>query len=153
MPKFTLSEFADKINEIMPLLTKEFIRQQENELYKGKITLPQFFILDFLLNKQTANMTEISRFMGVSTAAVTGIVDRLVKYGYVERGFDPVDRRIIKIKPTEKGYTLVKKINQQRRKAVMDIFSQVSESDRSQYLRILLRVHDILSKKEEKVLP
>lgn len=149
MLRLTLSEFSEKINEIMPLIIKEFVRRQENELCKGKITLPQFVILDFLLNKQVANMTEISRFMGVSTAAITGIVDRLVKYGYVARMPEPQDRRIIKIMLTSTGSSLAKKIIQQRRKTVMDIFGKVSESDRSEYLRILSRVHDILARKDE----
>lgn len=147
MSKLSLVEFSEKINEIMPLIIREFVKRQGNELYKGKITLPQFVILDFLLNRQTANMTEIASFMGVSTAAITGIVDRLVKYGYVIRVPDLQDRRIIKIMLTAEGSTLTKKINQQRRKAVMEIFGRVSESDRSEYLRILSHVHDILARK------
>jgi DNA-binding MarR family transcriptional regulator len=79
---------------------------------------------------------------------MTGIVDRLVKYGYVLRIFDPQDRRIIKIKLATKGTELVKKINQQRRQMIIKIFGQLSERDRQDYLRILLQIKDILIKRD-----
>ncbi|MCM8762778.1 MAG: MarR family transcriptional regulator [Candidatus Omnitrophica bacterium] len=153
MQHISLSEFADKINEIMPVIAKEFIRQQTNELFKGKITLPQFFILEFLYQRNDARMSDLAKFMRVTTAAMTGIVDRLVRDNYAIRVYDPKDRRIIKIKLTDKGNTLVKKINEQRRKMVIDTFAKVSEFDRQQYLRILLKIKDILTKEKEMQLP
>ena len=51
MPQLSLTEFADKIHEIMPVIIREFARRQVDELRKGKITLPQILILDFLDKK------------------------------------------------------------------------------------------------------
>jgi DNA-binding MarR family transcriptional regulator len=82
--------------------------------------------------------------MGVSTAAVTGLVDRLVKYAYIVRVFDPGDRRIIRIKLTAGGLSLVKKVNQQRRQMIISIFEKISEADRKDYLRILMQIKEIL---------
>src|SRR3989338_4668847 len=130
----SLSGFADKLNEVMPVIIKEFSRYQANELYKGKITLPQFLIMDFLNKKGEARMTDLAHFMGVSTAAVTGIVDRLVKYGYVLRGFEPEDRLVIKI-------------NLQRREMLINVFGKISDVDRQEYLRILMEIKDVLMKK------
>lgn len=146
MQKLSLVEFADNLNKIMPLIIKEFARRQVNELYKGKITLPQFLILNFLSQQGESRMTDMANFMGVTTAAMTGIVERLVKYGYVLRIFDPADRRIIKARLTSKGAELVRRINQERRKMIINIFGKISEAERSDYLRILLRIHDVLSK-------
>lgn len=140
----SLSEFADRLNDIMPVIIKEFARRQVNELYKGKITLPQFLILEFLSRRNELIMSDLARFMKVTTAAMTGIVDRLVRYAYVIRAFDPKDRRIIKIRMTAKGATLVKKINSQRRKMVINIFGRISEDDREDYLRILMQIKDVL---------
>ncbi len=146
----SLTEFADKLNEIMPQLAKEFFRKQFHELHKVKITLPQLFILDFLLREGEAKMTDLSNFVRVTTAAMTGVVDRLVKYGYVQRVYDASDRRIIKIRPTAKGNELVKKINQQKRRMIIDTFGMISQQEREQYLKILLRIQEILAKKKEK---
>jgi DNA-binding MarR family transcriptional regulator len=138
----TISQFADRLNEIIPVLMRGIFKQQKNELGKGKITVPQFVILDFLSRQQEARMTDMARFIGVTTAAMTGLVDRLVNYKYVERIFDPEDRRIIKIRLTTEGNRLVTKINRQRRETIVKIFSGVSGHDRAEYLRILTKIHE-----------
>ena len=143
-----LAEFADKMNEVMPVLIQGFARRQANELYKGKITLPQFLILDFLNKKGECKMTEIARFMHVSTAAMTGIVERIKRCNYVERVYEPSDRRIIKVRLTYKGRELVKKVNRQRRNMIVDIFAKISQREREQYLNILMRILNIMT--EEK---
>jgi len=151
MANLALSEFADRMNKIMPQVIKEFARRQTNELYRGKITLPQFLILDSLDKKGECKMSELAQFMGVTTPAMTGIVNRLVKYAYTKRVFDPQDRRIIKIRLTPKGKELVKKINQERRKMIIDIFGKLSAVERENYLKTLMRVHNILTEEKESI--
>ena len=46
-----------------------------------------------LLSRGAATAGELARFTGLTTGAVTGIIDRLVKAGYAERTSDPKDRR------------------------------------------------------------
>lgn len=142
----TITEFADKINDVVPVMIKEFSRRNVAELYKGKITLPQFLILGFLHNNGDSKMCGIAKFMSVTTAAMTGMVDRLEKYGYVKREPEPQDRRIINVSLTQKGLELVRKINRKRRRMIIDVFGKVSEEDRSDYLRVLMKIKDILTK-------
>jgi len=143
--KMPIQEFADRINDIMPVMIKEFAKRQVNELSKGKITLPQVLILDFLEKSGEAKMSDLAHFMSVSTAAMTGTIDRLVNYEYVVRELEPKDRRVIKIKITSKGSDIIKKINCQRRQMIIDIFAKVSEHDRSDYLRVLTKIEEALS--------
>lgn len=152
MTHIPVNTFADKLNEIIPVLMKEFARRQKNELFKGKITLAQFFILAYLHHEGTSNMTDLARFMDVTTAAMTGIVSRLVKAGYVQRQADPKDRRIINIKLAPKGKSVVEKVNEERHHMIIDIFGRISEDERENYLNILTHIKDILvsERKEEK---
>jgi DNA-binding MarR family transcriptional regulator len=46
-----------------------------------------------LLSRGAVTAGELARFTGLTTGAVTGIIDRLVKAGYAERVSDPDDRR------------------------------------------------------------
>jgi len=142
----TITEFADRINDLMPVMIKEFAKRQVNEFFKDKITLPQFLILDFLEKNGESKMTNLAHFMSVSTAAMTGMVDRLVNYGYAARESELHDRRVIKIKLNLRGNRLVKKINQQRRNMIIDVFGRVSETDRSDYLRVLMKIKEVLTK-------
>src|SRR5580693_9933714 len=45
-----------------------------------------------LLSRGPVPAGELARFTGLTTGAVTGIIDRLVKAGYAERINDPNDR-------------------------------------------------------------
>lgn len=146
-----LSEFADEINRILPAVMSEFVKRYASGLNKVKVTLPQFFILNFLDEKGEAKMSELASIMQVTTAAMTGVVDRIVKYGYVKRVYDPEDRRIIKVRLTPKGKELVNKVNLQRKQMLISIFGKLSEKDRQDYLRVLRSIKDVLTK-EEKVI-
>ena len=146
MAQLSIAEFADRISQIMPLITKEFARRQLKGLYKDKITLPQFLILEFLHKDGQSQMSFLAHFMNVTTAAMTGIAGRLVRDGYARRVYDPKDRRIIKIELTTRGNELVRKIHEERRKMVVRIFGKISEADRSDYLRILMQIKEVLSR-------
>ena len=149
MKPIAITEFADRLNEIVPVMMKEFGRRTVKELYHQEVTLPQFFILEYLHKEGESKMTDLAHFMNVTTAAMTGIVDRLVRDKYLERTFEPQDRRIIKVGLTGKAEELVKKVNQHRRQMVIKIFGKISEKDREDYLRILVRIRDVLTIEKE----
>ncbi|MDI6606304.1 MAG: MarR family transcriptional regulator [Candidatus Omnitrophota bacterium] len=145
MAQISLSEFADQINEYMPVIMRGVFRRNRNELFKGRISMPQFLILSFLYHQGESNMTALAKYMSVSTAAITGIADRLVRDNYAVRTYEPDDRRIIKIKLTTKGGELLKRVNGQRRQVTMRVFGKLAPSDRQDYLKIMTKIKDILS--------
>jgi len=49
---------------------------------------------------------ELARLTGLTTGAITGVIDRLEKAGYVRRQRDTVDRRKVIIVPTEAAATI-----------------------------------------------
>ncbi len=80
-------------NEIRERLRKEF-----------DVTLPRFDVLAALFRKPDGMlMSELSRFLMVSNGNVTGIVDRLVADGQVERAQRNGDRRTSVVRLTTQG--------------------------------------------------
>lgn len=138
----SLSAFADQVNEVMPVIAREVFRRQPGEFAKMKITMPQFAVLDLLAHQGQSRMTDIAHFMSVTTAAMTGIVERLVRDGYAARIHDPSDRRIVKVELTAKGKKLTETITDQRRKMIMDLFGKISQGEREEYLKILMHIRD-----------
>ena len=55
--------------------------------------------LDILLQKGTMTAGHLAKLAGLTTGAITGIVDRLEKQGLVKREKDPKDRRKILLVP------------------------------------------------------
>lgn len=82
------------------------------DLNAGKISYAQLFLLGSLEPGQAITMSEIARKMGHSTAAATGLVDRLQKLGYVDRMHAEDDRRKILVTVTDKGRKLVKRMRE-----------------------------------------
>lgn len=146
MSGMPLSEFADKLDELMSVMAQEVVKRQENEVTKGAITFTQLLIMNGLMRKGECRMTDLARSINVSTPAMTGIVDRLVRYGYVSRLSDEHDRRIIKIVLTAKGVEVVKKISGQKREMIMRTFGKISQKERDDYLRILGRIREVIEK-------
>lgn len=145
MAPITLDVFADKLNELIPVMMKELSHRQTNELYKGKITLPQFIVVSILDKKGPLNMTELAHYMNITTAGMTGIVNRLVKGRYAARRSDPKDRRVIYIHVTPKGTALTHKVNVERRQMIIEVFGRISEKEREDYLSILTHVLETLT--------
>ena len=146
MHAITIQEFADRLTEIMSVVIREFTKQQTNELHKGKVNVPQFLILNHLLQNKESNMKELSRVINLTGAATTGVVDKLVSSNYVVRSFDPNDRRVIKIRLTAKGRKLIFRVYDERKKVIMSLFQKVSEPDRREYLRILNQIKVALNR-------
>jgi len=141
-----LREFADRVDEYIRVIVNNSLHKNDNELFKGKITMPQCLILDHLLREGVTNMTALAKHMHVSTAAMTGMIERLVRDSYAQRAYDRDDRRVIKIRLTPKGAALVKKINAQRRHMIIKVFGKLSETDRRNYLGILAKIKDVLAR-------
>ena len=101
---------ADRLADFVLFTQRSCILNLSTELNKGNISFPQFFLLTYLSSEEYLTMSDIAKKMGHSTAAATGLVDRLEKLGYVERVHAAEDRRKIMVRITSKGVELVSKL-------------------------------------------
>ncbi len=81
------------------------------ELSQGKISFPQFFLLAYLAEEECLSMSSIARMMGHSTAAATGMVDKLQEMDYLKRFTAAADRRKIMVRITDKGRQLIERMH------------------------------------------
>ena len=82
------------------------VEAQTRELFKRKFnaTVPRFDVMAALSRKPEGMlMSEISRFLLVSNGNVTGIVERLVKDGFIARSRRNGDRRTSFVRLTARG--------------------------------------------------
>lgn len=101
---------ADRLADFVLFTQRSCILNLSPELNKGSISFPQFFLLTYLSSEEYLTMSDIAKKMGHSTAAATGLVDRLEKLGYVERVHAAEDRRKIMVRITSKGVDLVSRL-------------------------------------------
>lgn len=101
---------VDRLADFIMFAQRSFLLDLSKELNKGNISYAQFFLLGYLANEDYLTMTDISKKMGHSTAAATGLVDRLEKLGYVQRLHAADDRRKVMVQITRKGIELVNRL-------------------------------------------
>ena len=94
---------AEHLADFLMLAQRSCFLDISRELNAGKISYAQLFLLGCLAETNSLTMSEIARKMGHSTAAATGLVDRLQKLGYVDRTHAEEDRRKIMVAITESG--------------------------------------------------
>ena len=135
-----IHEFACRIIELLPQIIKGLSHYEHNDLTRGEITLPQFWALDYLDQKETCKMSGIAQHLGISRAATTGLIDRLIVQKLVARKDDPEDRRIVWIECTPKGRGVICSIRKQKIQTLIKVFSKISPKDRKHYLSILEQV-------------
>lgn len=64
---------------------------------KVGLSTTEFEAIDLIANNQPISAGQLARFCGLTSGAITGLIDRLEKNGYVRRKNDPNDRRRVLI--------------------------------------------------------
>lgn len=86
------------------LISAEIRRRLRTEF---DVTLPRFDVLAQLHREPNGlRLGDLSRRMMVTNGNITGLVDRLVEEGLVQRAADPGDRRATTVRLTEAGVAM-----------------------------------------------
>ncbi|NJK82343.1 MAG: MarR family transcriptional regulator [Chloroflexaceae bacterium] len=108
------------------------------DLRGENLTVPQFAILNHA-TPEGVPLSEISARMFCDNSNLTGIVDRLISKGYVERRPDPQDRRVSLICLTQAGADKLRNIRPRHHESVSRRMHVLSK-EKVQQLRDLLQV-------------
>ncbi len=96
-------------------------------------TLPRFDLMAQLERAPDGlSMSEVSRRMMVTNAAITGLTDRLVQDGHVERVDDAADRRAFRIRLTPEGRRFFLAMARKHEGWVVELFSGLDDRKKGQ---------------------
>ncbi|MFZ5351841.1 MAG: MarR family winged helix-turn-helix transcriptional regulator [Bacillota bacterium] len=84
-----------------------------------------------------ATMSQISDQMNFPMSTATGIIDRLVKKGYILRGRSETDRRIVTITLTDKGKMFAEDLKTNISDYVKLVYDSLDEEERQYLFRII----------------
>jgi len=120
---------ANRLADFVLFTQRSCILNLSSELSRGNLSFPQFFLLTYLSSEDYLTMSAIAKKMGHSTAAATGLVDRLEKLGFVERVHAAEDRRKIMVRITGEGVELVSIMRQHIASDLSQIMSEMDEEE------------------------
>ena len=104
------------------------------------VTLPRFDLMA-QLDKAADGMTlsDLSRRMMVSNGNLTGLVERLVASGHLDRRTSDLDRRAQVISLTDLGRAEFRAMAAEHEIWIADLFGDLSEKDQDDLMRLLAK--------------
>jgi DNA-binding MarR family transcriptional regulator len=108
---------AGLIEEVVDLHRRvnRALRQSNQDAWmQVSMTVPQVKSLFFITNSGQTNFKNLAAALKVTPSNLTGVIDRLVEQGLVSRTENPEDRRMMLLKATEKGESLVSDLRERR---------------------------------------
>jgi 4'-phosphopantetheinyl transferase len=104
------------------------------------LTMPQLKVLFMVVSSSGATMSQIARTVGMTLPTATGVVDRLVGQGMARRVNDSVDRRLVRLYPTDRATAIVDRLNQFSETQIRLIARHLSLEE----LTLVARAQDVL---------
>ncbi len=115
------------------------------------VTLPRFDLMA-QLDKAAEGMTlsDVSKRMMVSNGNVTGLVERLVESGHLDRRTSDTDRRVQVIRLTKIGRAEFRRMAAEHETWIADLFSELTPKDVRELMRLLAKTKGSAQKSAQK---
>lgn len=131
---------AERLADIFTVLQRCFMQNLAKELIRGKISFAQYFLLGYLEHCEHLTMSQIAGRMGHTTAAATGLIDRLEKLGYAKRVHASEDRRKILVRITRRGSDLVGRVRGDMVENLMKLMTLLAPDEQAMWLQIYEKI-------------
>ena len=142
-----LNEFSSRVAQALPSMHLALVKSQPSFLSNTHLTMPQLMFMETLRILGPSKMSDLSKTLGVTKSAVTGIADRLIKSRYLTRSSTKTDRRVIMLDLTTRGKVLSQRMARHRLQMIRDLFKDIREKDRTKYLDILAKIKENIDRK------
>jgi DNA-binding MarR family transcriptional regulator len=115
---------------ILALAVQETVESKlQAEIAGDRLSPSQWKLLEIFATTEVGNVTEVAAYQGVSTAAASKAVDRLVRLGLLERAEDHEDRRHIRLSLSPEGSRMSSAYLARLEARLSELFSCLSADD------------------------
>lgn len=108
-PEQAIAPANGELGESFSDVSQAMLMELSQTIAQANLSIPQFLLLTELYNRDLT-MSEISKILQTSNAAVTGLADRLENLKLVRRTRSEEDRRVVKVSITKAGRVLIGRI-------------------------------------------
>lgn len=126
------SPFSELFRKVLWRLMHASMRGFWHYAREHGLSMTQMFLLRQLQGERSGcNVSMMGEQMGVTSAAVSQTLDRLVQQGLVSRTEDPQDRRNKRIQLTPKGEQVLREVLEARQAWIADLDARLSEDEKA----------------------
>jgi len=140
----------ESINEILVRLFANILDIEEKCLGVGEfsdLSITEMHIIDNIGIGKERNMSNTAKDLRITSGTLTTAIDNLIKKGYVERRRSSDDRRVVKIKLTNKGIGAYKAHEDFHKDLVVSALMQLDDRGEEILAKVLTNI-DIFFKEK-----
>ncbi len=142
-------QLAEVVHEWSEVFMRHFVHDFKRFMDDAGLSFSQVGILMRLYHGGKRGVSEMGDHLGVTNAAASQAVDRLVQLDLVKREEDPADRRAKKLALTERGRIQVQKGIEIRSKWVESLIDTLTLEQRSMIASVLTSLTEAARKAED----
>jgi MarR family transcriptional regulator, organic hydroperoxide resistance regulator len=131
---------VDQILEAIIYLMTETRRITKELARRANLTGPQLTVIKILEQIGDLSLSELSDKLRAQNSTVTGIIDRMEREGLAQRVRSTEDRRVVRIRLTEKGAKLAAEIPVEPMVILRNALSSLTATESKELLRIFTKV-------------
>jgi DNA-binding MarR family transcriptional regulator len=131
---------VDSILEAIVYLSTESRRLTKELARRADLTGPQLTVLKMLEGLGDLSLSDLSERIRAQNSTVTGIIDRMEREGLVLRSRSTEDRRVVRIKLTDKGARIARDIEIEPMEIFRSALESLTPAEMSDLLRILTKI-------------
>lgn len=129
--------FSSALNEWAQVFMARSMHDMVQFTKEAGVSMPQLSTLMHLHHHGVCGVSDIGEHLGVTSAAASQMIDRMVQQGLLERTEDTNDRRVKQISVTEKSRQLIEKSIAARQKWMEDLTTVLSPAEQEQIIQSL----------------
>ena len=99
-PSAELRALAQYVERQLNVIQRGMRQRLQAEFARGNLTGPQRLVMSEVVRTQGLSLKQLSHAVSLAHSTVSGIADRLVKQGFIDRKEHPTDRRITLLVPS-----------------------------------------------------
>ena len=131
IPSQALHEDEAPVNSLFFQMMRAVMHKPHSVQEMESLPLAQLRLLWAVYHAGDAPMKDFSDRLEVSQSTVTQSADKLVRRGLIERIADPNDRRVVRLKMSETGRTLLNETAAENRVFMRSVWDAMSEVERA----------------------
>jgi DNA-binding MarR family transcriptional regulator len=139
----------DVIREWSEVFMQRSMRDFRRFMSTTGLSFSQISILMRLVHRGNTSVSEVGEQLGVTNAAASQAVDRLVQLGLIERTEDPEDRRAKQLALTLKGRDLIDQGIEARSKWVVGVTDSLNSEQQNMIVSALILLTSAAQKTTE----
>ncbi|TRZ51355.1 MAG: MarR family transcriptional regulator [Dehalococcoidia bacterium] len=142
--------YEEEISRLASVMHRELVNKINSVIPDGGINISHLIIMEFLKEKKSSNMSDLSKTLKLTMGAATVIIDKMVELKLTKRHHSKADRRVVEVELTDRGKAVAGKFVKQRLVIIKEVFSVLTEADKRIYLKLITQIYNGLKSKNEK---